>query len=512
MSKRRAEALPERHDGQIASRVATGAGLLFGNRLLQRLLGLLNVAIIARLLLPADYGIVALATTVISFIFIISELRMGGLLIATKTLGREEVDTAFTLSLIRGVLITSSLLLFAEPLARFMQEPRLVDVLRWLAIIPILDGLRNPNMIYYERNIDFRRDFGRSAAGAIVGSVVAIAAAFYFRSYWALIVSQIAVSFTHCAMSYWRIPVTPGLSLARWREMFQFGGWLTLGGIVDYVTYNIDYFLIGRQLGSTQLGIYNVGQRVTLLATGELAGPLSRAVFPAFSMMTEDLPRLRAGYRQAQTVIIGLALPMGIGAALIAREIIVLTVGARWLEAAIIVQLLAPIIVLQNTTGSVTGLAMALGRTRSLFVRSLVMFAARVPVLIAGFLLYGFLGVIYARVISGSIHLLYGMGLAGRLTQDTLWAPFIVSWRSFVSVAAMTAALLLLPRGEPGDMATGAVLAQTAMLVTVGAIVYAAVHTALWALSGRPAGFEQRMLRIVRDTLGRLRRRLLPVA
>jgi O-antigen/teichoic acid export membrane protein len=221
---------------------------------------------------------------------------------------------------------------------------------------------------------------------------------------------------------------------------------------------------------------------------------MSRALFPAFSMFVNDPERLRSSYRRAQTIIIGMALPVGIGTSALAKEIILVLVGSKWLLAVPVVRFLAPVIAVQTLATATEALAYAVGKTGILFRRTLTIFIFRATVLLIGFRLGGYMGIIYSRMLSGTFYLIYHMALAGRITSTPLWAPIISAWRSLVAAGVMWTVLLLLPKFEviPTYYLMSVVI--LASQIALGATTYTVVHAVLWFLTGRPDGFERRML------------------
>ncbi|MGC1304238.1 MAG: lipopolysaccharide biosynthesis protein [Caulobacteraceae bacterium] len=470
--------------------MASAAALLSAASLLARIVQLITTSILARILLPRDYGVVALAMTAVGLLDVISNLQVGGSIIRSSRIDRSHLDTAFTINFIRGLVSATMLLAISIPASMLLHEPRLAPVICALSAIPIINGLQNQYFIMYEKDINFRPEFIRLASTSFITAATGIASALYFRSYWALVLSSTVSATTYTFFTYWKTPGRPAFSLSRAREMLGFGSWLTLVGIIEYANSRVDVLLIGRGLGSAKLGAYQVGQQIITTATGDIVAPLSRAIFPALSLFADDPVALRQNYERMQSVIIGLALPAGMGMSALAREAILLLLGSRWMQALPVVQFLSPLIALQTMLAVVDAVAMTKGRTRSLFNRTLTVFAVRVTLLVIGFTLGGFMGVIYARVLSGTFYLLYGLGLAGRLTGTPYLSPVLRSWRSVVSGAAMAALLYALPQYHGPEGKALALIAVVAGKAALGALVYLGVHTLLWWLARRPEGFE----------------------
>lgn len=487
----------ERSDKNVGTRVMKGAFLLTGGRLLLRLSSLVSLMVLARLLTPADYGIVSLAISVMGLLQIVSDVRVNQALIGLRKIDQRHLNTAFTLSLARGVILSLLLLLFAGVAADLMKQPLLAPVLRTLAIVPLLDGLRNPSFVMFQRNIDFSREFRRQTIATITSSLFTIAAAFYLRSYWAIVFGTLVLRSIEMSLTYWRVPHRIGFGLTNWREFVGFGGWLTFAGIFDYISITAPQFLLGRHLGANRLGEYTVGRELSTIATRELALPLATAIYPGLSAISHDPDRLRRAYREAQSTILGIALPIGLGSAMLARELILLLAGEKWLQAVPVIEAMAPLMAIGMINSGTDGLALAKGRTRALFNRALVMMLSSYPMFAAGMWLGGFQGLLYAVVVRMIIGISLTTWLGSRIVGDSVLSPIFASWRSIVAGGVMCLVLALLPHAPLHGASAAEVLLQTVPLVLVGALVYVGLHYSLWIAARRPPGFEARMFEFV---------------
>jgi O-antigen/teichoic acid export membrane protein len=500
----------ERDSKNLGMRVLKGTTLLVGARLIVRSFSLLNLVILARLLSPADYGIAALAIAAIATFTTFSDLKLVAALTATDKVEAAHLNTAFTLSLLRGLVIAAALFGLAEPIARFMEAPALGPVLRVLSLLFLLEGLFNPAFWMYQRNLDFSKEFGRATVAQALSSVVTIAAAFYFHSYWAIVIGTIVTYAANTLLSYWRIEFRPRLGLRHWRQLIGFGGWLTLQGIAAQLSTLAPRLLIPKLLSPAALGVYTIGRDAVSLPLEELLGPLRRTFFPGFSAIKNEPERLRRAVRLAISTLLGAALPVGIGMALLAEEILLVLVGGQWLEAAIILQWVAPPMALLMSTSPVVSVAMAMGEMRMLFVRSAVFAVVAWISIYVGLAFYGFDGGIAAIAVNQVIGLVMNLMMRRRLVGEPMWRWATDGWRSFAAAAAMALALsAVIPNGRV-DASAGSFATLIAIMpyVLLGALVYVATHFLLWRLAGRPDGFEANVRHYLGVALSGGRRRL----
>lgn len=487
-----------RRSAHVGRRMMKAAVFVTGGRLLLRMMSLLSLMILARLLTPADYGIAALAITAIGLLQTLSDIRIGQALIGTDEVTPAHLDTAFTLGLLRGLLIAVALGAGASLFASFMDQPALTDVLRVLAVVAVVDGFKNPAFLLYRRDIDFSREVNRQALATVVAVLVTIAAAFLLRSYWAIVLGTIALRLTEALLTYWRVSYVPRLGLSRWREFTSFGIWLTFIGICEYVAMTAPQLVIGKTLGATRLGEFSVGREISTISTRELAYPLMAVIFPGFSTIGGDAERLRTAYREVQATIFGLAFPIGLGCAMLAAELILILAGAKWLAAVPVIQVMAPLTALAMINSGTESLALTKGQSHQLAWRAMFVAVISYPLLLAGAHYGGFQGVLAALAVRMAAAIMISAWFSSRLAGDRLLSSIIACWRSLVAGGAMCGVLALARSPVGADATSLEALLHALPLVALGAAVYAGVHALLWLAVGRPRGFEARLLDLLR--------------
>jgi len=486
---------PERH---IARRMMTAAAWIVGGRLLLRFLSLASLMVLARLLSPDDYGVAAMAMMSIGLLQLVSDIRISQALIGVDEVTPAHLSTAFTLNLLRGLLIAVVLAASAGAVADFMDEPALADPLIALALVALIDGVRNPAFTLYRRSIDFSREVNRQAVATLFSTLVTIAAAFWLRSYWAIVIGTIALRGAEALLTYWRVAYRPRLGLSRWRDFTSFGIWMTLIGLCDYIANTAPKFVIGKALGAAPLGQYTIGREIALIATRDLAYPLMTVIFPGFAALGNDPARLRQAYREVQSTVFGFAWPIGLGTAMLAHDLMLLIAGRQWLHGVPVIQLLAPLLALAMMNAGTESLALAKNESKRLFWRNLINAAASYPLLLAGFWLGGFEGVLYAIAVRSVAWVTLTAWFSARIAGDSAFAPLVACWRSLVAGAAMCLVLALVAEPAADGASFVEALVNVLPYVALGGAVYVAVHLALWFAAGRPAGFEARVMDMVR--------------
>lgn len=484
----------ERQHDNLGKRAFAGAVLLGIGRMLTRLSTLVSLVILARLLTPADYGLVALAFTVVTLVQAVFDTRDGAALIVRQDLNREHLDTVFTIQLLRGAAIAAILFAASGFLAQSLGSAQLDDVLRLLAVMPLLDALRNPGLAVYSRNLDFRREVVRDVIAAIIATGMGIAVAIWLRNYWALVTMALATSALQSLVSYWRVPYRPRMGTKDWRHFASFGGWLAAERFASETTTVAPRLLLWVLTTPAALGLFTIARDLQSIPMNEMLEPVRRTLLPGFSAMKNDLVAMRRAFRKAQSVTGGFVLPAGAGIAILAEEIVRTIVGRDWLDAVIVLQILAPAMAFKVAAGPVGNVAIALGKLRANFWRSLAMALATYPILWLTIAKAGLAGAALGMATVALLRVILNAFFIRNLLSEPLFGIVANNWRSIAASGAMALCLTALP-GEVGKFTTSfesAVL--LAYKVAIGIVVYFVGLFTLWTLSGRNDGFEQTLL------------------
>ena len=469
------------------------------------LLNALSIIVLARLLMPTDFGLVALGTSMLAVVQAFTELSMSQALIHTREPTPDHFNTTWSLGLARGVLIGLGFALAAPLVADAYNEPRLESIMFALGASAVLSGLANPKLVMLQKELNFHQVAIRSIASMLVQVAVSITVAAIFRSYWALVAGLLAGQVATVLVSYTLVPFRPALGWKHFRELWSFSVWVSLGQVVNTLNYRFDQLLVGTYLGRSELGLYTVGSRLSVLPGQEIVRPLTNTLFPAFRLTADDPERLRRAYQRVQAAVTAVALPASIGFALIADPVVRLALGEKWIGAIPVIQLMAAIYSIDTFGSLVNPLGMARGQTRLLFIRAVQKFAMRVPIIAIGLVLGGLMGLLYGRMLAGAIGVIIDMSMVGRLTGVGVTEQFRANLRAILATAAMVLAAALLPHLIPFGNDEEGMLAKIVATILLAVHVYFATSWLLWRIAGRPNGPETeaielgaRLLRMVR--------------
>ncbi|MPT47849.1 MAG: lipopolysaccharide biosynthesis protein [Sphingobium sp.] len=487
----------------LSSRIGKGSLWISLTRATVNLLGLVSTVVLARLLVPEDFGLVAVGLTLLAIVTAVTDVAMAQALIHHPDPTLEHMHTAWTLNVARGFLVGGVFAASGPLVVAIYDDPRMLGVMLTLGLGIILSGFANPRRVLLQRQLIFWQDFVLVASHKLVTVVASIIIAFIYHSYWALLLGTLIGQIAQVIVSYTVLPFVPRFSLKHGRQMWSFSMWLTLANILKTVNMRIDQLLIGKIFGPTQLGHFTMGENLAIMPSRETTQPLIGTLFPAFSQLRGDFPRLRRAYQRAQALITAVALPLGVGFALVAEPLVHMAMGEVWLPAVPIIQTLAVVFALQTLASIAYSLAMSFGKTELLFRREWQMLLIRLPILFVLMYFYGLVGVLIARATTIFVTIFFNMQIVKNLINISYWDQFSSNIRSLLGVLIMSGVVLsispILHRiGLVGD------LWKIVIYVVVGAIAYIATNFILWLLAGRPDGPEQDIMRLSHKIISKI--------
>lgn len=488
----------------VRKSLVRGTAWIAGARMLTNGLGFISTLVLARILTPADFGLVALATTMLTILTSLTDLSLTSALVQHKDPQQHHFHTAWTFQVIRNTFLGIAFAVAAWPAASIFDEPRIVNVMLVLSSSIIIQGFNNPYAVVFTRDLIFWQQFVMQVGAKLSGLVVSIIIALLFKSYWALVWGTVAGQLFSLVTSYAIRPFKPRLCFKGGRDLFSFSLYLTLGQMINTINWKSDQIFIGGYLGRAELGYYTVGDNLAVMPTRELTAPITQTLYPAFSRVKDDLGRLRWAYQNAQAFVTAIALPAGVGTALLAHSLVVLAMGEKWLNAVLVIQVLAAVFAFQTLGSLSQPLAMATGDTRLLFKRDVQGFCIRLPTIIVGMLLAGLPGIIYARALTGSLAIILHMQVVKKIINLGYRQQLMANTRSILSVIVMAAIVAMIEHIWPDNgMNSLDLTVRIAALTAVGAVVYAGTHILLWVAASRPLGPETEILRVLSQMFSR---------
>lgn len=485
----------------IGSKTTRSAALMVAAQLLAKTFDFVAVIVLARFLTPADFGLVALATSVMLIANSLTEIPVVEALIRNERMEQEDIDSAFTLTVLRGLVIALALLAVAQPLAAVFDDARLRPILMVMALAPLIQGFSSPNIAHALKAVNY----GVMAKAQLIGKTASFVAmmvlAWLTHSYWALVAGLVANPAFTAIATHFMAPYRPRLSTRRFGAIFAFAGWVTLSRMVFTLNQQMDRFFVGAILGKTKLGFYSMAGDLSSMATFMVATPITQPLFAAFSTMVRDPERLRSAYLRGQQILFTVVAPIGFLFAALAEPFVRLALGDKWLEAVPLIQWLAPAIALHLLIIPTQALTMAVNRPRILVLRETVSLIVRLPATLLAALWFGLQAAVEARMVAAIVLILFMLSVARGLVGVTVWQQLRNSSRAGVALVVMTALVVLLEGLFPLPAVTFLQALRLAGLILLGAVSYAVALFGLWAVTGRAEGAETWMLGLVRRKL-----------
>jgi lipopolysaccharide exporter len=476
------------------SKIATGAAWMMGARLADRFAGLISTTILARLLVPADFGLVAMAMAVISLIDLANSFGFEIPLIRATNPSREMYDSVWTLNILFGLFCSVTIIVAAFPAAAFYGDSRLLAVMGWLAAGWLAGSFANVGIVDFRREMNFAKEFQILLASRVTTFAVTIPCALYFRSYWALIAGMVAGRFVSTLVSYLWHPFRPRFSLRSSKELFNFSQWIFIEKIASFGNARAADFLLGRVHGPTALGTFRMADEIGSLPGTELIAPINRALLPGAFKMAESGRDFAEITLKATGVVAILLVPACLGIAVIAEPLVLAMLGPKWLSAVPILRVLALAAVLAAFWGNQSTLLFAGGWPRLPGVVAILRLVLFVPLVLLWVPKMSGLGLSWAILLSSALAYSYGLFQSLLRLRVSLAQYLTVIWRPIASSILMYVVVHQLLRYLARPDFAFHVLVQLLVGVACGALVYVLGMFLLYRMLGPGLGAEQIML------------------
>jgi O-antigen/teichoic acid export membrane protein len=303
---------------------------------------MMRLLILARLLSPEDFGLLAIATTVIGFLLNVTDLGMNQALVQRARVDEQEYNVAWTVGLARALFITAGVALMAPTIARVFAEPQAMPIIRVLALRPTVDALASIKVAELIRNLCFRELTIVRLAQAVANTAISIALARTLGA-WALVAGALSGAAAFVVMSYFLAPHRPRFSLDRLaaRPLVRFGRWVFLTGLVVMAGSYVLRVVISRQLGATELGLYFLGAQLGFLPAEMAYEVVGSVAFPLFARFQSDVLRATEGFRTMFTGMCAALYPVCALLIALAPRLVQDVLDDRWTGTMPVIQILA---------------------------------------------------------------------------------------------------------------------------------------------------------------------------
>ena len=494
------------NDPDVKGSVLSGAAWMLGARLVERALGLVSTAVLARILAPEDFGLVAMAMVFVAAADLLGAFGLDWALVRQKNLTSQHLDTVWTIRASLGLGALILLILLSFPAARFYREPRIEAMLWVLGMSLFIGSLENPGIVIFRREMQFSKEFALRLITKLSGMIVAVTAAILLRSYWALLLGTICGRAAGTAASYVMHNHRPGFTLSRRAELMNFSAWLFVGNLLTFLRTRVVELALGRIAGPKQLGIFAVSNEISQLASTEFAAPINRALFSDYARKSDRPVEIASAYLRAAPLIWMIAIPAALGTGLVADQVVMLLLGNKWGDAVPVLKMLAFAGALGLLSTNALHVYWAIGRAA---LEAIVEGIAAVTLLVSIWFLVpavGIIGAAWAVLGTNAVLAALNAVLLNRFAGVQYSQTFRRTWRTVAACAVMVLTVDSVTSSWT-PTSSGNALAQAGVIAGFGAAVYAVSLAILWKVSGTPVGPEADLMAVLRGRLaGRLQR------
>jgi len=341
---------------RLSQRVVKSGLWAFALRAVNRAFRFIRLIILARVLAPEDFGLMGIALLTMATLDTFSQTGFQAALIQKKDDIKSYLDAAWTVLILRGSILFAILYIIAPFAAHFFNAKEAEVIIRVIGLSFLIQAFTNIGVIYFEKELEFNKLFIYSFVGTLSDFVVAVSAALILKNVWALVFGSLAGSTAMCITSYFIHPYRPKFDfhLGKAKELFGFGKWILGSSILIFLITQGDDIFVGKLLGTTALGLYQLAYRISNMPTTEITHVISQVTFPAYSKLQDNIEKLREAYLRVLQVTAFLSFPLAGLIFVLAPDFTRIFLGEKWMPMVPAMQVLA-IYGAIRSIGSLTG-------------------------------------------------------------------------------------------------------------------------------------------------------------
>lgn len=354
----------------LRSNITTSVIWSVGSRFSGKIIDFFTLLILARVLSPSDFGLVAIAVSFIAVFETILEIPTTQVLLRIKVISKDFLDTAFTLNVIKGAFLSVILISISLPISKVYEDQRLCNLILWLSIAPISRSLYSPGIVLFMKRLSFREIFATEFIGKLSASIISVALLAYGSGYWSIAVATIVSPLITTLSSFMIAPYRPRISLSKMGDFSSFIGWFSLSQAISAVNWQFDRMILGAYINKTLLGQFTMASDLAVLPTQSLIGPAMRPVMASLSIVVDDKFALGKTFKRYLLLTMMAAIPVGVGMSVNADLIVLTLLGSKWVDVAPLLSWLSLIIVPYAYFQPISTLAVLLNKPSYIFYYS----------------------------------------------------------------------------------------------------------------------------------------------
>lgn len=360
----------------LSQKVIRGGAWIFALRLVSNIFNLIRIVILARLLVPYDFGLLGLALLAMAALETFSQTGFQQALIQRKDDIKPYLDAAWTVMVFRGLILFFILYFIAPYVAIFFGSPEAKLIVQVISISFIFQAFTNIGVVHFQKELEFNKQFVYQLSGTLADFAVAVSLALLLKNVWALVFGLLTGHIVRFIVSYLIHPWRPRLSLdfKKTRELFGFGKWILGSSVLLFLISEGDDIFVGKVLGLTALGFYQVAFRISSMPVTEFTHIITQVTFPAYSKLQDNISRLKQAYTKSLELATFLSFP-AVGLIFVLAPVFTqLFLGEKWMPMVPAMRILC-IFAMARSVGATYGpLFLAVNKPKYLTITVLIKF------------------------------------------------------------------------------------------------------------------------------------------
>lgn len=348
----------------LTQRAISGGFWVFLLRIVQQLFSLGRLFILARILSPTDFGLMGVALLTMATLETFSQTGFQTALIQKRENIESYLDSAWTFLIIRGFALFAILYMIAPYAAAFFGAPEAEPIIQVIGVSVLFQAFTNIGVLYFQKELEFNKQFLYQFAGTFADFIVAVSAVLILQNVWALVFGLIAGNAVRCVMSYVVHPYRPhiALDIVKVKELFGFGKWIFGSGVLVFLSTQGDDVIVGRMLGTTALGFYQIAYQISNMPATEITHVISQVTFPTYAKLQHSIPQLREAYLQVLQITTLISFPISGLIFALAPQFTLVILGEKWMPIVPAMQILVIASLIRSVMATTGPIFQAVGK------------------------------------------------------------------------------------------------------------------------------------------------------
>ncbi len=387
---------------ELKDKVVKGSAWMILLRLFNRGLQALRMIMLAWVLAPSDFGVMGIVFLALGFVDALTTTGFTQALIQKEKVNKSYLNSAWTVLVIRGLLICISLFFVAPIFANFFNSPESVNLIRAIGIYLMLNGFINIGIIYLQKELEFKKQFIYELAGTLVDFIITIVIAFIFKTVWAIVIGLTVGALVRLILSFKLHFFKPKFYINKHhvQDLFKYGKWIFFANMLFFLSSQLDSVLVGKLISATILGYYTLATKIAYAATTEISIVVAKVTFPAFSKLKNNYKKLKKAYLDTFIVISFLSFSICAFLFALAPDFVRLFLGEKWMPIVIPMKIILIAGVFKSLLEMASSLFKGIGKPKYDALWQTVRLLVFIIVSYLLYPAYGLNGIAYAVLIS----------------------------------------------------------------------------------------------------------------